>query len=445
MLYFTDPILRAPTIGCILMCLSAAWVGVIAYLRKQSLLGEALSHASYPGVILGAIVCSFLFQEENSWHWVPLLGMLGAFAASLLALYAIHYLQRKQKVSVDAAMCFILSAFVGVGITMASHIQFTHSTLYKQSLSYLYGQAATMTDIHIALYGLLSLLVIASILFFYKEIKVLTFDRDYAASLGIRVDMLDSIIFILLALAIVVGIRSVGVVLMSAMLIAPAVVARQFTNRLLNMLFIAGAIGMISGFLGNVFSVELSHLFQILYPNERLALPTGPMIVLVATFFCLAALLLAPERGLIFRLIRIAFFRHRCIRENVIKTMWRIGKEQWILVKEVARYQTVSYFYLRHIFYRLEKQGWVEKRGRRFRLTMDGLHRAAHIVRLHRLWEVYLAEYLGVGVERVHRSAEEMEHILTPELEAELTRLLKNPKKDPHDQPIPSSLGLEVH
>jgi manganese/zinc/iron transport system permease protein len=87
---------------------------------------------------------------------------------------------------------------------------------------------------------------------------------------------------------------------------------------------------------------------------------------------------------------------------------------------------------------RLARNGWVEKaKSGCYRLTIDGIHRAAYIIRLHRLWEVYLADYLGIGAERVHRSAEEMEHIITPEIETELTRLLKDPKIDPHHQPIP--------
>lgn len=435
--YFSDPILRAPTIGCMLMCLSAALVGVIAYLKKQSLLGEALSHASYPGVILGVVLGGGLFSNSGDWFWIPTLSMIGAFVTALLALYFIHILERSFKIRSDSALCFILSSFFGIGVTLASRVQFTHTSLYTQSLNYLYGQAATMTDIHIVIYGVLSLLIITVVLIFYKELKVLTFDRDYAKSLGLHVNLIDTVVLILLTLAIVVGIRSVGVVLMSAMLIAPAVAARQYTHRLLYMLIIAGCFGMISGLLGNILSVEITEYLQTLYPNERLALPTGPMIVVVATGICLFSLLFAPERGLVTRLIRIGLFRYRCLSENLLKCMWRLGKDQLFTLKEISRYQASSSVYLRFVVSRLETHGWVEKVGSRYRLTTDGVYRAAHIVRLHRLWEVYLADYLGVGAERVHKSAEEMEHILTPELELELTVLLKDPKLDPHQQPIP--------
>ncbi len=439
--YFTDPILRAPTIGCMLMCLSAALVGVIAYLRKQSLLGEALSHASYPGVILGAVFAAGWVGADSDSLLLSFLSMLGAFGSALIGLYTIHYLENRWKIRADSALCFILSLFFGVGILLASRLQFTHTALYKQTLSYLYGQAATMTDRHIVLYGLLSLAVVATLLMFYKELKALTFDRDFARAIGVKIHLVDTVILFLLSLSIVVGIRSVGVVLMSAMLIAPAASARQYTHRFSYMLILAGIFGLISGFAGNVLSVEMTAYLHSIYPMERMSLPTGPMIVLAASVICVMSLLFAPERGLIVRLIRIAYFRTRCLKENLLKTMWRQGKERCFTLNEIRRYQDISKIYLFYLLTRLEKQGWVERLGSHYRLTADGMYRAAHIVRLHRLWEVYLADYLGIGTERVHKSAEEMEHILTPELEKELTALLNDPRLDPHDQPIPPYNG----
>src|SRR5262249_37076291 len=158
----------------------------------------------------------------------------------------------------DAALCFVLSTFFGIGLTITSEVQFSFTSLYKQTLTYLYGQAATMTDIHIVIYGVLALVVMIMILLLYKELQVMTFDRQYAKSLGIRVRSIDLLLFILVAIAVIIGIRSVGVVLMSAMLIAPAVAARQFTNRLSILLMLAAFFGMLSGFLGNYFSVQLT-------------------------------------------------------------------------------------------------------------------------------------------------------------------------------------------
>ena len=419
------------------MCLSAALVGVIAFLRKQSLLGESLSHATYPGVVLGVIVAGEWSSETELWIWLPAFTILGAFITALIGLWSIQRLERHWKIKSDSALCFVLSIFFGIGITLASRVQFTHTTLYIQSLSYLYGQAATMTDIHILIYGFLSLVIITTVILFYKDLYAITFDRDFAKSIGIKVNFIDALLVLLITLAIVVGIRSVGVILMSAMLIAPAVAARQYTHRLSFMMLYAGFFGVVSGFLGNYLSVEVTNYLASLYPSARLVLPTGPMIVMVITFICVFSLLFAPERGLVVRMWRIARFRFQCLSENVLKTMWRIKPTSPISIKEIQKYQDASKLYLQLILMSLASQGWVKKGSGLFQLTHDGIHRAAHIVRLHRLWEVYLADYVGVGVDRVHRSAEEMEHILTPELEQELTLLLKDPKLDPHRQPIP--------
>lgn len=436
--YFTDAVLRGPTIGCMLMCLAAALAGVIIFLRKQSLLGEALSHAAYPGVILGVICAGALELNDSSELEIAILIMFGAFLTALFGLWTIHLLERRLRVRSDSALCFVLSAFFGIGITLASHVQFSHSALYRQALSYLYGQAATMTDIHILIYGILSLTTVTVIVLLYKELQVMIFNRDFARSLGIKVRQIDLIVFILTVLAVVIGIRSVGVVLMSAMLIAPATAARQFTNKMNIMLFLSALFGLVSAFFGNYLSVELTYAMALQYPGLRLALPTGPMIILVASAICFVSLLLAPERGYLLRLARIAGFRYQCIRENILKSLWRYGPQNEVTFAQIAKYQSVSSLYLWIVLRGLVYSGWLEHSSPQiYRLTEDGEQWAARIVRLHRLWEVYLADYLGVGAERVHRNAEEMEHIITPELEKELTLLLKNPEVDPHHQRIP--------
>ncbi len=393
--FFTDPILRGPTLATMLMAFSSSLVGVIAFVRRRSLVGETLSHATYPGVALALV---FLGGAIGA--------LIGAFIAALLGLAAMALLERKLRVSQDAALCFVLSAFFGVGITIASRIQFTHPIAFLQIERYLYGQAATMTDVHIAIYGSFALLVMALLFLMHKEIQLSSFDRSFAQSLGLNLRLVDLSVVFLIALAVVVSIRSVGVVLMSAMLIAPPAAARQFTNRMPYLFLFSGILGAFSAFLGNVLSVILG------------GIPTGPMIVLVSTSLALLSLFFAPERGLFIRLSRVGLFRYRCMQENLLKTLWR------------SRDVHPSRFLL----WRLKRQGYLTKRRE---LTLKGEIRAKRLVRLHRLWEVYLVDYLGVGVERVHHNAEEMEHIITPELETELTMLLNDPKWDPHRQPIP--------
>lgn len=436
--YFTDPVLRAPTIGCMFMCMAAALVGVIVFLKKESLVGESLSHAAYPGVIVGVIIAGLLGFNDHHEIAIAVLVMGGAFVTSVLGLWSVKYLQGRMKVRSDSALCFVLAAFFGIGLTLASRVQFSFSKLYRQAQVYLYGQAATMTDIHIIVYGLLALAVAIVIAVYYKEIETIAFDAEYARSIGMNTKAVDGLIFFLIVLAVVIGIRSVGVVLMSAMLIAPAVAARQYTDKLHKMFILSAVFGVLSGFLGNYFSVAISRKLMVAYPETHISMPTGPSIVLVASLLCVLSLMFAPKRGFLLRMVRVLAFKYRCMCENLLKAIWRFGPHDEVSFDKIAKYQSSSHLYLRLILWRLIRQGWVRESQDGYRLTPEGVQWAARIVRLHRLWEVYLVDYMGVGVEKVHRSAEEMEHIITPDLEVELTLLLRDPKVDPHQQPIPS-------
>lgn len=221
---------------------------------------------------------------------------------------------------------------------------------------------------------------------------------------------------------------------MSGMLIAPAVTARQFTHRLSTLFLLSGFFGMTSALLGNYLSLQIPFWLK----EEKFSLPTGPMILLSASFICFLALLFAPKNGMFSRFVRVARFRAECRRENLLKSFWKAGHYVELSFKEVSRWQKLPSPVLWLLLMQMRWQGWLEKRNEnRYSLTVFGWNRAERIVRLHRLWEVYLVTYLGQGAEKVHRNAEEMEHIITPDLERELTDLLLDPHKDPHHQPIP--------
>jgi manganese/zinc/iron transport system permease protein len=436
--YLIDPVLRGPTIGSMLMCMAAALVGTILFLRHQSLIGEALSHASYPGVVVGIAIAGRMAVDEGDEGLLAALIIVGAASTAFLGLWMVHWLERSYRIQSDAALCFVLSTFFGIGLTLASDIQFSYPTFYRQAQTYLYGQAATMTDLHIMLYGGLAVAVLAILFLLHKELQIITFNQDFAKSLGIPVHGINILFSLLTVISVVIGIRSVGVVLMSAMLIAPAAAARQYTNRFSTLLKLAALFGMVSAYLGNYLSVEWTRLLTKDNPSVRLSLPTGPMIVMVASTLCLISLFISPKRGFMRRLGRIAIFRYQCISENLLKLLWRYGEGCPLTVEDILKHQQVSRLYMYLLLTLLCLQGWVKKYPNcTYSLTAEGTQRAARIVRLHRLWEVYLVTDVGLGAERVHCNAEEMEHILTPELEKALTLLLKDPQVDPHHQKIP--------
>lgn len=407
--FFTNPILWPSTVGSMLMCLASALVGVVVFLRKRSLIGETLSHASFPGVVIGVFLAAILapFSDE-----IAMLAILcGAFLFAFLGLKTLNFLENRLRVKADSALCFVLASFFGLGILIASRLQQSYPLWYKQALVFLYGQAATMTPVHVILYACFSCVILGFIFYFYRYIQAVNFDPSFSETLGIRSKHLDEMMFFLIVFAIVVGIRSVGVVLMAGMLIGPAVAARPLTHQLSTHFILAAVFGMTSGFLGNYLSVVI--------PKGAYSLPTGPMILMVSSTFCFLSLLLAPRSGLITRYLRMRRFSFQCAVENGLKSLWKGEKNSLPLI----------------IKWQLRHKKWIDREGH---LTPQGKTAAEKIIRLHRLWEVYLVDYMGQKVEKVHRTAEELEHLMSPELERELTELLHNPRHDPHHQPIPN-------
>ncbi len=416
--FFTDPVLRAPTLGCMLMGLSSSLIGVLVFLRRRSLLGEALSHAAYPGVAVSGLLFAGTLPIFEQFFSVIVLGC--ALITVLLALFAIEGLEKKLGIKPDAALCLILSFFFGGGVLLASRLQVSHPLWYKQIQLFLYGQAATMTDQHIFIYGVLALLITGLLILLFRPLALLHFDRGFAEVVELAPVWLEALLLFLLSLAIIVGMRSVGIVLISAMLIAPAAAARQLSNHLSTFFILSGFFGVLCSFLGNYFSIQI----PIWIGSPRLPLATGPMIVLCATFVCLISLLFAPKRGWVVREMRLLHFRSLCKQENLMKQFYK-AKGPLQLVKP------------RFLLWQMQRKGWIiHLNQNNYSLSKSGEKIAAKIVRLHRLWEAYLV-YMGQGAEKVHHNAEEMEHVLTPEIEKELKELLRDPTRDPHHQVIP--------
>ncbi|MBM3198439.1 MAG: metal ABC transporter permease, partial [Chlamydiae bacterium] len=242
--FFTDPILRAPMLGSLCMCLAASLIGVCVFLRKKSLLGETLSHASYPGLMVSALLLSYGAKGLQDRFFFVFL--LGAWIASMMGLLFMTKLQKKFLVKSDAALCFTLASFFGVGVLLASCLQFSHPAWYRQVQVFLYGQTATLLDEHVKIYAMFLILVLLFLLIFYRPIRIAYFDPSYAQSIGISMRKMDLCFFVLLGLGVTIAMKSIGIVLLSGMLIAPALGARQITSKLSKLLVIAAILGTLS-------------------------------------------------------------------------------------------------------------------------------------------------------------------------------------------------------
>ena len=259
-------------------------------LRRQSLLGDAISHAALPGIAL-----AFLATASKA----PLVLTVGAGLAGWLATLVVMAIVRTTRIKYDTALGIVLSVFFGVGLVLLTLIQRRPDASQAGLDTYLFGQAAALLErdlISMALLGGVALLLAFA---FWKEFKLLSFDPDFAGSLGLRVRAYDLLLTGTLVVAIVIGLQTVGVVLMSAMVVAPAAAARQWTNRLGVMVILAAAFGALGGVSGAVVSAEAARM------------PTGPTIVLCLTAIVIVSLLAAPGRGLAWQAARERAARRR--------------------------------------------------------------------------------------------------------------------------------------
>jgi manganese/zinc/iron transport system permease protein len=272
--------------------LVAGAVGAFAVLRRQSLQGDVVSHAALPGVAV-----AFMLGGES-----PAALVVGGAAAGWVAMLLVGVVSRRSRVPFDAALGGALAVFFGLGLVLMTYIQRHPETFpdaYRSPLDrYLFGQAALIRENDLKLIGAAgaaALLILAAV---WKELKLLSFDPDYAASLGLPVRRLDLLLTTLTVVAVVIGLKAVGVVLMTALLIAPAAAARQWTDRLGRMVLLSGLFGALAGLAGTVFSHLLSDL-----PGMK-TVPTGPTIVLCATALVVVSLLFGTARGLVWEFLR---------------------------------------------------------------------------------------------------------------------------------------------
>lgn len=278
-----DYTLRNVALGSALLGLVGGVLGTFAVLRRQGLLGDALAHAALPGIAV-----AFMLTSSKA----PIVLMIGAAISGWIGTLFILRLVSDTRISEDTALGVILTVFFGLGIVFLTYIQRSGNASQAGLDRYLFGQAATLVQEHVitmAAIGSVALIIVALL---FKEFKILSFDPEFAASLGFPVSRLNVMLTSLIVIAVVIGLQTVGVVLMAAMLIAPAAAARQWTNRLGVMLCLSAMFGAVSGVVGAVISVSARRL------------PTGPMVILAATAIVVISILFAPERGIVWDTLR---------------------------------------------------------------------------------------------------------------------------------------------
>jgi len=403
--------------GSALLGLAAGLVGVFALLRKRSLVADAIGHATLPGIVIAFLVAVSFGASGRS---LPVL-LLGAAVSGALAVVCIFGILRYTRLREDAAIGIVLGVSFGLGVVLLSYVQRPENVTASPAglHHFIYGQTAAMRAGDAMLMAGIALGAVVVIAVFFKELALASFNDDFARVGGYPVGVLDGLVLGLVVLVTVAGLQAVGLILVIALLIIPPVAARLWTDRLLPLVLIAGGLGALSGYVGAATSAMLPRA------------PAGSIIVLCGGGIFVLSLFVAPRHGVVAMAGRRAVQRLRIagehlleaahehelsrrgemvIRARTIRAMERLwGWPGWLGPMVVAG---------------LRRRGYLRRTSEGYELTPAGAARGARIARNHRLWDQYLQTYADVAPGHVDWSADTVEHVLSPELVAELEAAL---------------------
>lgn len=360
---------RVVALGGSILGVISGVLGCFAVLRRESLMGDALSHAALPGVAV-----AFLLAGRD-------LGvlLLGAGIASWIALRFISALLGTTRLKQDAAMGIVLASWFAGGIALLAYIQSIPDASQAGLDQFIFGQAAAIIESDLLLISSVGALVLLALALFWKEFKLVTFDGEFAGANGFQVGLINTLLSTLIVVAIVLGLQLAGVILMVGMLIAPGIAARQWTQKLNHMVILAAVFGAFSGGVGAVISAIDADI------------PTGPMIIVVAFSLVLASLALAPGRGLLWSSWRRRTDSRRFARQNALRDLYRYA------LSHGSPGTPVPDAFIRGIGDRsaalglaqLLSSGLVETTGDSWQLTESGIEAARRDAHSLQLWDLY--------------------------------------------------------
>ena len=247
-------------------------IGSFIVLRGMALMGDAISHAVLPGVAISYMLGINFFY--------------GAVVTGVLTALGIGVISQNSRIKNDSAIGLAFSAMFALGIILITAAQ--SATDLTQIL---FGNVLSVRTSDMMITLIVGAVVLLAVFLFYKELLISSFDETMAAAYGLKVRMIHYGIMVLLTLVTVASLQTVGVILVVAMLITPAVTAYLLTNRLSTMICLAAFFGAVSSVIG----LYISFLYN---------LPSGPLIVLVATAIFSLIFLLSPKQGVIWRMIK---------------------------------------------------------------------------------------------------------------------------------------------
>ncbi|GAA6201454.1 metal ABC transporter permease [Aquicoccus sp. SU-CL01552] len=364
-------------VGSALLGFAAGASGTFLFLRKRALVSDAVAHATLPGVGLAFIIMVALGGDGRS-----LLGLLAGSAVTAgIGLLLVEWIARRTRLSEDAAIGAVLSVFFGIGIVLLTVIQTMSAGRQAGLEGFLLGSTAGMLFQDAVVIAVGGTLAVLATYLLRRPMTLVAFDPEYAAASGYDVRRIDLAMMGLVMAVTVIGLKLVGLILIVAMLIVPPVTARFWTERAGSVVWIAGALGGLAGYLGAAISASAP------------ALPTGPIIVLVAAGLFLLSLFLAPARG-----VAAAVLRHRRFQR-------RVHRRQGLLA--LARSEPILERYTLRV---LRAEGLVRPDGV---ATEAGRAQAAKVARDERRWDIAREVHQDAGLTGRYDGLTPIEEVFT--------------------------------
>ncbi len=427
---------RIVLLGTLLLGMCSGIVGTFMLLRKKALVGDVASHAALPGIGIAYLaVESVAPGAGKSLPWL----LAGASLSAACGVIVTNLIQRTRLIKEDAALGIVLSLFFGAGIVLLTIIQGMKTGSAAGLGDFIFGKAAAMTAMDVTLIATASAVVLVVCFVLFKEFAVLCFDEEYAAALGWPVKRLDLLLTGLVVGVTVIGMQSVGLLLVVALLIIPPTAARFWSNRLGPMVLIAGAIGGASSSIGVLLSATITQL------------AAGPIIVLVGSFAFGFSLLFGTVRGTFWQLWRQRTASRRKGQLDLLRACYEelernLSPDEFVRDDSTHEIPDLTVYPIKQeaiiaarawspgrvaeLLRSAILEGWLRQDSNgQLRLTHSGTRLAARAVRNHRLWELYLIHYAEVAPSRVDREADLIEHVLEPGLIDQLEKLLEKDRR----------------
>lgn len=399
-------------VASVLVGLMLGMLGTFIVLRNMSLIGDALAHSVLPGVIVAFMIMGI--------HSLSL--FIGAVIAGLICAFVITWIQKQGHAKNDAAIGIVYTAMFSIGVIAISAIS-RKDGVHVDLKDFLFGNILGVSNEDLWLSSIIFILIVAAILLFYRHLFVSTFQEAVAKVMGVKVDLVHYFLLLLLSFAVVASLRTVGIILVVAMLITPASTALLLSSNMKRVIFISAIIGMISAAGGLMLAIILDTT-------------PGPVMAVLSALIYGMAVVFAPERGKLAQWIHQRRLADRIVAEDIMKYLLKQGGRESII--QVSSKLELSASSIRRHVGRMSKNGVIDQDSEELVLTQDGEDRASQLIRAHRLWETYLVNQVGMSESQIHLEAEELEHHLSEDVLDHVDELLGFPDSDPHGSPIPS-------